>query len=150
VAGFWPITRLLALCLALMGLGLFGLPLITTAWQVYLYAVIMGMSTGVVALVFFAVWGQLYGRREVGRIQGIAQMLTVLASALGPVVFALGEAVTRSYTPVFQALAPVALVMAVVGWFVPLPRFAEQSASSGPQLEGEGRTGYQLASPEGR
>jgi MFS family permease len=55
VAGFWPITRLLALCLALMGVGLFGLPLITTAWQVYLYAVVMGMSTGVVALVFFAV-----------------------------------------------------------------------------------------------
>jgi hypothetical protein len=62
-------------------------------------------------------------------------MLTVLASALDPVVFASGEAVTRSYTPVFQALAPVTFLMAVVGWFVPLPRFAKQAAPETPAVQ---------------
>lgn len=131
LAGFWPLTRLLSLCLLLSGASLLGLPLIRHEWQVYVYSVVMGVASGVVALLFFAVWGRLYGRREVGRISGVAQMLTVLASAFGPVVFAGGERVAQSYVPVFQALGPAALVLALLAWFVPLPRYAAKGVGTG-------------------
>jgi len=32
-----------------------------------------------VTVIFFGVWGQVYGPRHLGKIQGAAQMLTVLA-----------------------------------------------------------------------
>ena len=51
------------------------------------YGVGLGIASGAVALLFFAAWGSLYGRRDLGRIQGVAQMLTVFASASGPLVF---------------------------------------------------------------
>ena len=69
--------------MAVLMAALLMLPLVREAWHAYLYAIAMSISGGVVALVFFAIWGQVFGRREVGRIQGIAQMLTVVGSALG-------------------------------------------------------------------
>ena len=92
-------------------------------WHVYLYGVAMGIASGAVALLFFATWGRLYGRRELGRIQGIAQMMTVFASAGGPLLFALGKRETASYANVFLILSAVVAVLAVAVWFVPLPRF---------------------------
>ncbi|HBT77086.1 MAG TPA: hypothetical protein DEB39_09205, partial [Planctomycetaceae bacterium] len=61
----------------------------------------MSGAGGAVTVLFFSAWGELYGRREVGRIQGIAQMLTVLSSAIGPLLFALSWKWTGSYTSVF-------------------------------------------------
>ena len=121
LAGRWRINRLLALSLVVLTAALLTLPLVQTTLQIYLYAVAMGSAGGVVSLVFFAIWGQVFGRRDVGRIQGIAQMLTVLASAVGPLAFAACWDRTGSYTPMFQALAPVAVVLAVACWWIPLP-----------------------------
>ncbi len=39
-------------------------------------------------VLFFSVWPRAFGRRDLGRIQGAAQALTVLASAVGPLLLA--------------------------------------------------------------
>ena len=52
-------------------------------------AVVMGLAGGFVMVVFFSFWGQAYGRTHLGRIQGAAQAMTVLASAVGPLFLAL-------------------------------------------------------------
>ena len=117
------LSKLLGVCLLVTGGCLAGLPHATEEWHVYLYGVAMGVASGAVALLFFATWGKLYGRRELGRIQGVAQMLTVLASAAGPLLFAAGKRWTSGYGSVFLALSAVVLAMAVAVWFVPLPRF---------------------------
>jgi MFS family permease len=122
LSGYWPINRLLALSMAVLMAALLALPLVQEAWHAYLYAIAMSISGGVVALVFFAVWGQAFGRREVGRIQGIAQMLTVLASAVGPLLFGSCRDHTGSYLPMFVAMAPVAFCLAVACWWVRLPK----------------------------
>jgi MFS family permease len=124
------IHRLLAVSMALMMLALLALPLVREAWQAYTYAVVMAVAGGVVAFVFFALWGQAFGRREVGRIQAIAQMLTVLASALGPPLFGFCRDQAGSYLPVFLALAPVALILSVACWWTGLPRRAWDHAST--------------------
>ena len=56
-----------------------------------------------------------------GRIQGAAQALTVVASAVGPLLLA--ECVTRtgSYAAMFYLLAVVVSALGLVAWSVTLP-----------------------------
>ena len=63
-----------------------ALPHITTVTQAIGQAVAMGIGGGFVMVVFFSFWTRAYGRPHLGRIQGAAQALTVLASAVGPLV----------------------------------------------------------------
>ncbi len=127
LVNYVKLTWLLSACLLITAASLWGLPLATQQWHAYLYGVGLGIASGAVALLFFAAWGTLYGRRELGRIQGVAQMLTVLASACGPLVFSFGKRATTSYTLVFQVLAALVLLMAIAAWLTPLPVFTEQS-----------------------
>lgn len=121
------LTKLLSACLLISAAALGGLPFASQVWQAYLYGVGLGIASGAVALIFFAAWGSLYGRRELGRIQGAAQMLTVFASASGPLVFSFGKRATTSYALVFHVFALVVLFMAIIAWFTPIPGFRDQA-----------------------
>ncbi|MFM8273467.1 MAG: MFS transporter, partial [Gemmata sp.] len=70
---------------------------------------------------FFTVWRQAFGPAHLGQIQGAAQLLTVLASAAGPLVLAAGQRACGSYAPVVQNLAATAAAFAVAALLVPLP-----------------------------
>ncbi len=94
LVNYVPLNRLLAVCLLMTAFSLIGLPLATQPWHAYTYGVGIGIASGAVALLFFATWGTLYGQRELGRIQGVAQMLTVFASASGPLIFSYGKQVS--------------------------------------------------------
>ncbi len=116
------LMRLLASCLFITALCLAGLTFATQPWHAYLYGVGLGIASGAVALLFFATWGKLFGTRELGRIQSVAQMQTVLASALGPLVFSWGKQQTASYSFVFHCLALVVFTMSLISWFTPVPQ----------------------------
>src|SRR5262249_6651649 len=101
--------------------ALAALPLVRTYVLVVLYGVAMGVSGGVVTVVFFSVWGRVFGRSQLGRIQGCAQTLTVFASAVGPVLLAQTLRQTGSYDLMFNGLAAVVAVLGAACWCVPLP-----------------------------
>ncbi len=126
LVNYVSLNRLLSACLLLTAFSLFGLPLATQPWHAYAYGVGIGIATGAVALLFFATWGKLYGQKELGRIQGVAQMFTVFASASGPLLFSYSKQVTTSYTWIFQLLAGLVLLMAATAWFTPLPQPLEE------------------------
>lgn len=126
LVNYVSLSRLLSTCLIMTALALIGLPLATQTWHAYAYGVGLGIASGAVALLFFATWGKLYGQKELGRIQGVAQMLTVFASASGPLIFSYSKQVTTSYTWIFQLLAGLVLFMAVIAWFTPLPKPLEE------------------------
>jgi MFS family permease len=121
------LRRLLAVAMVLLGGALAGLPHVTTQAQVMAYAVVMGMAGGFVMVIFFSFWGRAYGRAHLGRIQGAAQILTVLASAVGPLLLAQCVAWTGSYAAAFYAVAAVVAVLAVAAMVVPVPAGAEPS-----------------------
>ncbi len=112
---------LLVTAMALLAAALTGLPHVTTEWQVSLYAVVMGVVGGFVMVVFFAFWGRAYGRAHLGRIQGAAQILTVLASAVGPLLLAQCVALTGSYAAAFYGLAAAVGALGIAGAVVRLP-----------------------------
>jgi MFS family permease len=114
--------RLLAAALMLLTAAMLCFPLVRSLWHVYLYAAAMGVAGGMVTVIFFGVWGQAFGTAHLGKIQGAAQMLTVLASAAGPLLLAAGQRAYGSYVPVFQYVAAVVAVFGVAAWLVPLPR----------------------------
>lgn len=116
----------LAGALVVLAAALACFPLVSSLAQVYAYAVAMGAAGGALTVVFFTVWRQAFGPAHLGRVQGAAQLLTVLASAAGPLVLAAGHRAAGGYAPVVRALALAALALAALAWFVPLPGAAQK------------------------
>lgn len=128
VAGAWAdrgsLRRVLLVALLLLTGALIALPHVTTAAHVMAQAVAMGVAGGFVMVVFFSFWGKAYGRTHLGRIQGVAQALTVFASALGPLLLAWCVDTTGSYAAAFYALAAVLASLAFAAAVVPVPAAA--------------------------
>jgi MFS family permease len=141
-AGGWlsarvPLGRLMAVSQFILGAGVFALPLVTTLPQVMTWATAMGLGGGLVMVLFFSVWGRLFGRLHLGRIQGAAQALTVVASAVGPLLLAWCLERTGSYAAMFQILSAVIVVVAVSALAVSLPEPA--AAGIRPTSDAAGR-----------
>jgi MFS family permease len=117
----WSLNRLMALAMSLLGLSLLGLPHVRTQAHVAAYASVMGVAGGFVMVLFFSFWSRAFGRAHLGKIQGAAQTLTVLASAIGPLLLA--ECVTRtgSYAVIFYLLAAVVGGLGIAAWFAQIP-----------------------------
>jgi MFS family permease len=110
--------RLMAVAMLLLMAGLAALPVVRTVTQVMLVAVLMGVAGGFVMVLFFSFWGRVYGRTHLGKIQGAAQTMTVVASAVGPLLLAECIARTGSYAAMFYLLALVVGLLGVAAWFV--------------------------------
>lgn len=121
LAARWSLAGLLAVAMALLAAALVALPSLTTLAQVDAFAVVMGLAGGFVIVLFFTVWARVFGRAHLGRIQGTAQMLTVVASAVGPLLLAHCHALTGSYATVFYVLAGAVALLGVAALRVRLP-----------------------------
>lgn len=134
LASKWPMNRLLALAMGLLACSLLALPHVATQAHVAAYAVVMGLAGGFVIVIFFSFWSRAYGRTHLGKIQGAAQALTVVASAVGPLLLAGCVAATGSYAAIFYLLGLVVSGLGVSSWFVALPQAlpgAQASAGRG-------------------
>jgi MFS family permease len=116
------INVLAAGAMSLLAMALLSLPIITTYPALVAYATAMGWAGGMVTVLFFSIWAQLFGRSQLGRIQGVAQMLTVVASALGPAILAEVKVRTGTYLYAVVALGLVAATLAVAVAIVSEPR----------------------------
>lgn len=127
----WRINRLLAMAMTLLAASLVWLPHVKTFADVAAYATVIGLAGGFVIVIFFSFWSYAYGRAHLGKIQGVAQALTVLASAVGPLLLA--ETVTRtgSYAAMFYFLALVVIVLALSAWLVQVPASQVSAVRSG-------------------
>ena len=116
-----PLRSLLGVAMFLYAGALVGIPLARTSFHLHLIAILVGVAGGMITVLFFAVWTQAFGRAHLGRIQGAAQMLTVLASAAGPLLVARCAAWSGSYTPALWTLAPLVLALGVASFRIMLP-----------------------------
>lgn len=112
---------LLGIGMAVLSISLALFPTISGSLALWTYAAAMGLTGGLVMVVFFAAWGQIYGRAQLGRIQGAAQVISVLASGLGPVALAECQSRLGGYGPVFYALAAVTGLLSVAAFLVKMP-----------------------------
>jgi MFS family permease len=101
----WPMGRILALAMFLLASALLSYPFVASLTHLYLYAVVMAVAGGMVTVIFFSVWARAFGKKHLGQIQGAAQMITVLASAFGPLLLAFSKERTQAPAPVLAASA---------------------------------------------
>ena len=80
---------------------------------IYAVAVALGVGSGAVTVIFFAGFADLFGKRHLGKIQGVAQAMTVASSGTGPLFFAQSFESSGSYSLVFFTLAPLALLVGI-------------------------------------
>jgi len=118
LASKYRIQSLTAAAMAVLAAAVAALPFVASYAHVMLYATAMGVAGGIVTVVFFTVWGQVFGRKNLGRIQGAAQMMTVFASALGPWALAKSLERTGSYQPIFLLLAGFIAILGIASWRV--------------------------------
>lgn len=117
----WKYQTLTMIALGLYALSLAAIPIVRDLWQLWFVALSMGIAGGMIIVIFFAIWSEAFGPRHLGRIQGAAQMLTVISSAFGPVLFAKTFAATGSYSALLFGLAVAVLLLAIAAKWVRLP-----------------------------
>ena len=115
------LRQVLVAALVILTGALAALASVSSVGQVMAQAVAMGIAGGFVMVVFFSFFGSAYGPAHLGRIQGAAQAMTVLASAIGPVFLAQWVETTGSYAAAFYALAAVVAALAIAAALVPIP-----------------------------
>ena len=128
LAGRTSLRAILIAALLVLAAGLTGLAHVSTTAHVMAQAVAMGVAGGFIMVVFFSFWGRAYGRAHLGRIQGAAQAMTVVASAVGPLFLALWSEATGSYAVAFYVLAAVVALLALAAAVVPVPAGARATA----------------------
>jgi MFS family permease len=125
VAGAWAergsLRAVLIAAMLVLGAALAALPHVSTIADVLIQAVAMGIAGGFVMVVFFSFWGKAYGHVHLGRIQGAAQAMTVLASAVGPLILAWSVEVTGTYSFAFYALALSVVLLGATAAVIRIP-----------------------------
>jgi MFS family permease len=135
------LSSLLGAAMLLLGVAYLILPLATSAAQAYCFAVVQGVAGGILTVAFFAVWRHAFGQAHLGRIQGAAQMLTVLASAVGPLIVAESNATAGTYARILFAFAAISVAFGVAAFMTPVPSAAagawrvESRSNSPAQLQ---------------
>ncbi len=127
----WPMNRLLAVAMLVFAGSLVGLTFLDRPWHAYLQAVSFGLAGGLVTVLFFTVWVRAFGRRQLGRIQGAAQLLAVIGSSAGPLVVAQGREIAGTHMPVLLGVAGFALVLGLLALWTVVP--APTRGAAGPR-----------------
>ena len=115
------LARLLGIGMLAVALSLAALAAARSTAMACAAAALLGVAGGVVTVVFFACWPKLFGRPNVGAIQGAAQVMTVVMSAAGPLLLAAGERGQGSYAATLMTMTPVFVALSAACWLVRRP-----------------------------
>jgi MFS transporter, OFA family, oxalate/formate antiporter len=117
-----PPRFLLAVSMAFLGSAMLAATRIATPGAVLGYGAVLGGMQGMSQAVQASVYAHYFGRRHIGAIKGVASTVTIAASAVGPLLLAVGFEATGSYQPVLTATALIPLSLAAVTPFLVLKR----------------------------
>jgi MFS family permease len=77
--------RLLPALLLPLSLALVAVAVVDSAWVVWPYLLLLGLSSGLTQTLLTAMWAELYGVMWLGAVKSLVTALRVFSSALGPV-----------------------------------------------------------------
>jgi MFS family permease len=97
IANWGKLQYLLLLCMATLAAGVGVLALSTNPWIAHSYAVLVGISTGLIALVGGTMFARYYGRLHLGKLRGSVLTAQVAGSSLGPFITGLIYDLTGSF-----------------------------------------------------
>lgn len=81
-----PLQYLLAGCMGLMAVSVGVLSIASSTWLAHAYACLLGISTGLIAVLGGTLWPRYYGRKHLGKIRGSVITAQVAGSSVGPFI----------------------------------------------------------------
>jgi MFS family permease len=103
-----------ALGLLITAWSLVGVTLATDAAASVAYAVVFGVNNAFSMTLFGYIWPRYFGRRHIGSIQGVGQMIGVFGASLGPLPVGLAFDLVGSPTLTILLLALFPIVAAIL------------------------------------
>lgn len=86
IADRGPLQYLLMGCMSALAAGVVVLTLATSPWLAHSYAVLLGISTGLISLVGGTMFARYYGRKHLGKLRGSVITAQVASSSMGPFI----------------------------------------------------------------
>jgi MFS family permease len=86
IADRGSLQYLLLACMSALAAGVIVLTLATSPWIAHSYAVLLGMSTGLISLVGGTMFARYYGRKHLGKLRGSVITAQVASSSMGPFI----------------------------------------------------------------
>lgn len=105
-----------------MALGMAMATVAAPGLGAFRYGLAIGAGVGAISALGNALYPKWFGTAHIGSIKGVSLSIGVAASALGPLLFSVGNDLSDSYEPVVISSAVLAVVLAVVAALTPTPR----------------------------
>lgn len=122
-----PARFLLLTSMVLLTLSLVIAARLSPGPMILLYAVVLGAAGGAARPLVATLLPRWYGLGHIGSIQGVAALLAVAASSMGPVILSLASDALGGYGPAALALAVIPLLIGVAALFISEPEFTPAS-----------------------
>lgn len=97
-----------------------------------LYSLLLGVNGGSIRALTSVLYPKWFGTANIGAIRGVATAFGVGASAMGPLVIAVGFNLTASYSQLNALLSIVPVGAMVTAAFIVAPNSRKERISSGP------------------
>ncbi|MGC9393318.1 MAG: MFS transporter [Anaerolineae bacterium] len=92
---------------------------LSTAW---VYGIVLGATSSLQMTVSTIIWAKYFGRQHLGAITGVASMIGVAGSSLGPMPMGIARDLFGSYTLALTVLAVLPFALGIVVLFSQPPR----------------------------
>jgi len=102
---------------------------LTSTMAAYVYGATFGLMQVAWGTAGAVMWAKFYGRKHLGSISSVALSIGIVGSALGPMIMGAARDLMGSYAPLFNVVAFLPLVLAVVNIMVRPPQPQEISSS---------------------
>ena len=122
-----PARFLLLTSMVLLTLSLLLAARLSPGPMILLYAVVLGAAGGAARPLVATLLPRWYGLGNIGSIQGVAALLAVAASSMGPVILSLASDTLGGYGPAALVLAVIPLLIGVAALFISEPEFTPAS-----------------------
>ena len=108
--------------LLVMSASLVSVTFVSGLPSAIVYAMIFGLNNGVTMTFFAFFWPRYFGRKHLGSIQGVGQMIGVVGASLGPLPLAMSLDYWGEYDPTLRVLAVFPALCAVAALFLKAPK----------------------------
>lgn len=106
---------------SMLALGTFLATLVEPGIMSVAYGIVLGMGSGAIGSLSSALYPKWFGVGHIGSIKGLATTANVGASAVGPLIFSIGNDIADSYEPIIIMSAILSAVVASIALVVPTP-----------------------------
>jgi MFS family permease len=117
-----PVRFLLFAALLSQAASLVMAPRLRNGATALSYGVVLGITSGLQLTVSAVIWAKYFGRRHLGSITGMASLVLVGGSALGPMPMGIARDIFGSYGSVLTASSALPLLLAIAVLSVRRPR----------------------------